>query len=284
MVANGYLRFVVEYDAQGAPYVPPQMPTSDEGKAGSARKATLGNDDGQDIKQNGAHNNPTPGHAQDGQVDEDVQLHSEHVATGANDSDRKADSRKRKLDDGEEGREERSEKEFEKAQRERGGEGAAVQTSESTYHATGEGAGAGMDRQMVDSTMAEGRRDDTKKKKKKKEKKKEPETTAEANDPNGDEEGSGQSVAALEEEIRRLKEQIAGIGCEAVSGRGEGLDEQSDHVVTSEQHQRAKKKKKKKKKKKAEDSAEYVPRLSASEREALIAEALSQVALLRASD
>ena len=291
MVADGYLRFVVEYDAQGAPYVQAQLPASDNGKAGSARQDRRGEDDGQDTKKDEAHNNPgrrevaaTPGHAQDGQVDEDVQLHKENGATGANDSIRKANSKKRKLDDGEEGREKRSEQEWEKMQkRERASEGAAVQRSESTCHPAGEGGEGGMDHQMADSTMAEGRKDDTKKRKKKKEKKKkqEPEATAETNDPQVNEEVSEQSVAALEEEIRRLKEQIAGIGCEDVSGGGEGLDEQRDHVVTSEQHQKAKKKKKKKK---AEDGAEYVPRLSASEREALVAEALSQVALLRASD
>ena len=46
-----------------------------------------------------------------------------------------------------------------------------------------------MDHQMVDSTMAKGRKDDTKKKKKKQKKKKEPEVTAEANDRGKDHQG-----------------------------------------------------------------------------------------------
>jgi len=69
--------------------------------------------------------------------------------------------------------------------------------------------------------------------------------TAEATNANDVEEFSGESIAALEEEIRRLREQVAGIECGAVPGEGQGLDGASDEMSrgTAVQRQRENKKK-----------------------------------------
>jgi hypothetical protein len=125
--------------------------------------------------------------------------------------------------------------------------------------------------------------EEKKKMKEKKEKRDGVEMTTEVTDANDVEEFSGESIAALEEEIRRLKEQVAGIERGVVPGEGQGLDGTSDEMATAVQRQRENKKKKKKKKKRASEYGD-VPRLSASEKEALVAEALRQVALLREAE
>jgi hypothetical protein len=398
MLTDGYLKFQVEYDDAGAPYVPSQMLASDNGKPGSAGQDKRGADDEQDTKEDDAYHKKgqgqaeTPGLAKDRKVEEADQVKKESCASGVNDLHKMASSKKRKLDDGEDGREEGIEKAIEK---ERGKcQEEAVQRSEVKGLDTFAAGEVGMDHpdSMVDLKMVEGNKmDDLEKKKKKKrkgggqeeededkaeaevqdtsenkkkkdkkdkrdsedeayevreekkdkknnkrekkadseeadegseestdrrgrkEKKKKKkkgkeeeaggdsdgeekkkmkekkgkrdgvEMTNEVTDANDVEEFSGESIAALEEEIRRLKEQVAGIERGVVPGEGQGLDGTSDEMATAVQRQRENKKKKKKKKKRASEYGD-VPRLSASEKEALVAEALRQVALLREAE
>jgi hypothetical protein len=401
MLTDGYLKFQVEYDDVGAPYVPSRMLTSDNGKTGSAGQDKRGADDDQDTMEDYAYHKKgqgqaaTPGLAKDRKVEEADQVKKERCASGVNDLHKMASSKKRKLDDGEDGREAGMEKAIEKKRGKCQGE--AVQRSEVKGRDTFAAGEIGMDHpdSMVDSKMAEGNkmddlekkkkkrkgggqeeedkdkaeeeeqdksekkkkkdkkekrdsedeayevREEKKKKKKKREKKADSEEAdegaeesidrgkmkekkkkkkkgreekaggdsdgeerkkmkekkgkrdgvemkTEVTDANDVEEFSGESIAVLEEEIRRLKEQVAGIECGVVPGEGQGLDGASDEMSrgTAVQRQRENKKKKKKNKKKKKRASEDgdVPRLSASEKEALISEALRQVALLREAE
>ena len=327
--------------AKGAPYVPSRMLASDNGKAGSSGQEQRGADDEQDTKEDEAHHKKgqglaaTPGLTKDRKVEEVDQVKKERCASGVNDLHKKASLKKRKLDDGKDGREEGMEQAIERKRGEQEGEDedkaeeekqdksekmkkkkkgkqekrdsedeaeevreekrekkkkkrqkkADIEEADDGAEESADRVGRKEKKKEKEGGEEEAGNSDGEEKKKKKEKKGKrdgAEMTAEATNANDVEEFSGESIAALEEEIRRLKEQVAGIECGLVLGEGEGLDGTSDAMVTAVQRQKEKKKKKKKKKRASEDGE--VPRLNASEKEALIAEALRQVALLREAE